>query len=270
VANDIMDKIIADLVKGAQESEGFMRGSRTKVEIGRDRGHEVKLAGYGGMGGGTGALLGGKDERGLLDRVRGKFSAHKNAHNYGGVGGAFGPVGAAIGADPGHRMSAAGGSLLGAMGGGTLGTLLGALEGPTGMALGAPLGALAGSIYGGHRGGEPDPSLLDRAKGAALEARYTDGVKAAAEAFGVKEAFLPALLPLAGSLLGGTALRAGAGALARGAGGKALGGLASKALPAMGKGIGGAATDMIGSMAGGAVGQKLAPQQQQQPQQMMN
>jgi hypothetical protein len=95
--------------------------------------------------------------------------------------------------------------------------------------------------------------------GGPLEQRYTDGVKAACETLRIKEAFLP----LIGSLLGGTALRAGAGALARGVGGKALGGLASKALPHMAGGIGGAATDMVGSMAGGALGQKLMPRQQQ-------
>jgi hypothetical protein len=96
-----------------------------------------------------------------------------------------------------------------------------------------------------------------------LEQHYLDGAKAAAARLGIKEAFLPALLPLAGSLLGGTALRAGAGALARGAGGKMLGGMAGKILPKMTGGIGGAATDMLGSMAGGAVGQRLAPQQPQ-------
>jgi hypothetical protein len=92
-----------------------------------------------------------------------------------------------------------------------------------------------------------------------LEQRYADGVKAATARLGIKEAFLPLL----GSLLGGTALRAGAGALARGAGGSMLGGLASKALPHMAGGIGGAATDMLGSVAGGAIGQRLQPRQPQ-------
>jgi hypothetical protein len=107
---------------------------------------------------------------------------------------------------------------------------------------------------------------LASAAGGALEQRYVDGAKAAAARLGIKEAFLPALLPLAGSLLGGTALRAGVGALARGGAGKALGGIAGKLAPKMTGGIGGAATDMIGSMAGGAAGQRLAPQQPQQPQ----
>lgn len=95
---------------------------------------------------------------------------------------------------------------------------------------------------------------------------YANGATAAAAAFGVKEAFLPALLPLAGSLLGGTALRAGAGAVAKGAMGRGAAGLASKVVPKMTGGIGGAATDMAGSMVGGAIGNKLAPQPQQQPQ----
>jgi hypothetical protein len=258
VANDIMDKIIADLVKGAQESEGFMRGSRTKVEIGRDRGHEVKLANYGGMGGGTGALLGGIGGLGLP-----------------GGSEAGSMIGAGLGADPGMGLNAAMDAGLGRWIGGGLGGLAGGLAhlSPEAAQTLKQIGQVGGGAIGGHLGGKDERGMIDRARGkfSALDARYTAGVKAAAEAFGVKEAFLPALLPLAGSLLGGTALRAGAGALARGAGGKMLGGMASKALPMMSKGIGAAATDMAGSMAGGAIGQKLAPQQQQQqPQQMMN
>jgi hypothetical protein len=108
-------------------------------------------------------------------------------------------------------------------------------------------------------------SAIDRVKQATLTDNYTLGVKAAATAFGVKEAFLGALLPMAGSMLGGGALRKGVGALAGGAGGKALGGMAGKILPKMTGGMGGFATDAIGSMAGGALGQKLAPPQPPQP-----
>ena len=92
-----------------------------------------------------------------------------------------------------------------------------------------------------------------------LRKAAADGAAAAMATFQIKEA----ILPLVGALLGGTALRAGAGALARGVGGKTLGNIAGKALPKMTGGIGGAATDMVGSMAGGALGQKMMPQQQQ-------
>jgi hypothetical protein len=141
---------------------------------------------------------------------------------------------------------------------------------------GHPMRDVALGAGGGALGQLAMPHVMQamQARTAALNSSYTDGVKAAAAAFGVKEAFLPALaaaLPMVGSMLGGTAARAGVGALARGAGGKMLGGMAGKILPKMTGGIGGAATDMIGSMEGGAIGNKLAPQQQQQqPQQMMN
>jgi hypothetical protein len=264
VANDIMDKIIADLIKGAQESEGFMRGSRAKVEIGRDRGHEVKLANHGGMGALIGGVGPGMGDMGAKNPIFG--------HAVGNLGGQAGAaIGAGLGADPGRGLNAAIDAGIGHSVGGWAGSGLGSLLhlSPEAIDVARRISATGGSMIGGQIGGHDDRGTLDRLrnKNSALDARYTDGVKAAAEAFGVKEAFLPALLPLAGSLLGGTALRAGAGALARGAGGKALGGLASKALPAMGKGMGGMATDMIGSQIGGAVGQKLAPQQQQ-PQQM--
>ena len=140
----------------------------------------------------------------------------------------------------------------------SIGQELGGALGVGGAALGGLGGAAAGTAAGQD---ERKPSFLERMKGGSLETRYVDGVKAAAATFHIKEAFLPLL----GSLVGGTALRAGAGALARGAGGKMLGGLAGKALPHMAGGIGGAATDMVGSMAGGALGQKMMPQQQPPP-----
>lgn len=301
--SDIMEKIIADLIKGAAESEGFLRGGKVNVEIGRDRGHETKLAGLGGglggalgplgaaagaglqdkdtgsaVGGGLGALAGnvlgmpagaiaggmvGVPVGMLVNLMRGESvgqgaaaggmiggslgglagiplggilgghmgqnrfregAGEKRAHNYGGIGGAIGPLGAAIGADSGHKLDAFGGSLLGMLGGGAIGSAgggaLGALlKNPgLGAALGGNVGAMAGSIYGGHRGGEPDPSLLDRLKGGALEDRYTDGVKAAAETFHVKGAFLgalaakalPAIMGAAKSPIGQQALGMGA------------------------------------------------------------
>jgi hypothetical protein len=148
----------------------------------------------------------------------------------------------------------------GAMGGGLQSLISGDDHPLRDIGLGAGAGAAGGLVA---------PHIMEAVragKTAALNTVYADGVKAAAAAFGIKEAFLPMI----GALLGGTALRAGAGALARGVGGKALGGIASKALPMMNKGIGAAATDMVGSMGGQALGQKLMPQQQQPQQPMMN
>ena len=79
-------------------------------------------------------------------------------------------------------------------------------------------------------------------------------MRAAATRFGVKEAFIG---PLLGSIAGPLMARAGVGALARGVGGKALGGMASKALPRIGGGMGGMAFDAATSMASSALGDKL-------------
>lgn len=224
---DIAQKIIDDLIKGAAASEGFVRGSRMQVQIGEAQGHETKLASIGGALGG-GVLGGGAGALG------------------GGLAGAG--TGALLGKllhlDPSLAQE--------------LGTMLG-------MG-GAAAGGIGGAAAGAAAGQEPHhPSLMERIKGGGLDERYTKGAKAAATRFGIKEAFLGSLLPLAGSALGGMGLRAGAGALAKGAGGKMLGGLASKALPHMAGGIGGAATDAIGGSLGGMLGQRLSPQRQPQP-----
>ncbi len=69
-----------------------------------------------------------------------------------------------------------------------------------------------------------------------------------------KEAFIG---PLLGSIAGPALARSGVGALARGAGGGALGSMAGKVLPRIGGGMGGMAFDAATSMAGGALGDKL-------------
>lgn len=229
----VMDRFVADLVEGAERNSRANGGPGVNVLVSRNRsGSESKLANHAALGAGLGGLM---------------------------VPGLGAPIGAALGADEGHRGDAALGSILGGLGGGLggmgLGGLIGALAGNPGLGAmaGGTLGGAAGTLYGAHKGGESE-SILDKAK-SKLGAAHDDGAKTAVERFGVKEAFLPLL----GSLVGGTALRAGAGALARGAGGRMLGGLASKALPHMTGGIGGAATDMIGGMAGGALGQRLMP-----------
>lgn len=251
MSDSFFDKFIADLVKGAEANSRANGGPGVNILVDREnRGREEKLAGHSGIGAAVG-----------------------------------GPVGAALGADKGQEMAAAKGSFMGGLkglgigglAGGGLGALLPLLAGESpslgaalgGAGLGGALGSYAGSIGGAAHAGDKPPGLLDRMKGGSLEACYIKGIKAAAATFGIKESMaglLAAALPMAGSLLGGTAARAGVGALARGAGGSAISGMAGKMLPKMTGGIGGAATDMLGSMAGGAVGQKLAPKPPQQPQ----
>jgi hypothetical protein len=236
-----LEKFIEDIVKGANDS--FARGSRAhgerlNVEITRNNhGHEQKLANHAGLG----ALAGGMMLPGL---------------------GA--PIGAAMGADEGRRGSAAigsvlggaGGAGLGALGGGGLGALLGllannpALGAQLGAGAGAGIGGVGGMMYGAQKGGHKD-SLIDK-----LSEARDNGAGAAASRFGIKEAFLPLL----GSIAGPALARAGVGALARGAGGSALGGMAGKVLPRIGGGMGGMAFDAATSMAGGALGNRLQPQ----------
>ena len=128
--DSITKKIIDDLVKGAAESEGFIRGSRMSVEVKADNGREEKLANHAALGAGLGGLL---------------------------LPGIGAPIGAALGADKGQGLAAAGGSLLGGIGGaaggglagGGIGALLGALAGNpgAGAALGAPVGAGLGGLH---------------------------------------------------------------------------------------------------------------------------
>lgn len=232
--SNIMNKIIDDLVKGAQATEGFVRGSKVNVELGQDRGREEKLASY--MPAAAG-LLG-----------KGIGAAARNPRAALGLAGAgVGALSGAAGAESGHRME-------GAMKGGLVG-------GGVGLAGQAAASAL----------GRKYPSELMQgiaSKSASLQNYYIQGNQAAVSAFGVKTAFLGAVLPIAGQLLGGTALRAGTGALARGVGGKALGNIASKVLPRMNSGIGGMAADMAGGALGGRVAEKLVPRPAQPAQGM--
>lgn len=236
--SDFMDRVIADLIEGAQRSEGFIRGSRAGVELQREnRGREEKLANHAGLG----ALAGGLALPGL---------------------GA--PIGAALGADEGQRGHAAIGSVLGgaggALAGGALGGGLGTLSGNPEIAKllamsGAGVGGVGGMMYGASRGGEA-PSIMDRIRDklSALEQRYVDGMEEATTRFGVKEAFLPML----GALAGGSLLRGGLGMAAKRFGGNAIGRGAQGALNWAGKGgMRGGALDMAGSMAGGAIGNQL-------------
>lgn len=228
------DRFIEDLIKAAKES--FARSPRRQpgeelhVQVSGSGGH--KLANHAALGAGLGGIL---------------------------LPGLGAPIGAALGADEGQGLSAAGGTLLGGLGGGALGSAagggLGALLGliaknpragaALGSAIGGGVGGLGGALYGADRGGEGHGKL-----GQACE----DGVRSAAARFGVKEAFIA---PLLGSIAGPMLARAGVGALARGVGGKALGGMAGSVLPKIGGGMGGMAFDAATSMAGGALGDKL-------------
>lgn len=217
------------------------------------------LAGHPGAGAAIGAGVGGLagwlkgqhalanrwgEEPSMIDKARDKLSADKVAAGFtqglanlagkgigainrnpragaAALGAGIGALGGAAGSESGHRME---------------GALKGGLIGGAGT---AALGAGTNALMTAHP--------LDFAMGAmpkmgALEGSYTNGAKAAATAFGVKQAFLGAL---AGSVLGGSALKAGIGAVA------------PKLAPHLAKGIGAIATDAAGSMLGGHIGSKL-------------
>lgn len=290
--DSIIQKLVGDLVKGAAQAEGFIRGSRMQVDLGGDLVGQ-KVANHAGLGSLAGGLV---------------------------LPGLGAPIGAALGADEGQRGQAAIGSILGGLGGSAagglggagLGALIGALAGKPGIGAalgggaGGALGGIGGMMYGAQRGGEKE-SIIDKLssmklgffsmsnpaqvaqqlvhgagpaiggpkkgpppvpaaakKGpppipASAKAAFDNGAKSAAERFGIKEAFLPLLGAIAGPMLA----RAGVGALARGAGGRMLGGLAGKVAPRIAGGLGGAAFDQAASAAGGALGNKMMPQQPQ-------
>jgi hypothetical protein len=237
VSDSFFDKFVADLVKGAEVNSRAAGGPGVQIVVDRENhGREEKLANHAALG----SLLGGLALPGL---------------------GA--PIGAAIGADKGQGLSAAGGSILGgaggALAGGGLGALIGALAGNpmVGMGVGGALGSVPGMMYGAHKGGEKE-TFADAAR-AKLSAAHEAGAKAAAARFGIKEAFLGALV---GSVAGPALARAGMGRLAAGAGGKMLGGMAGKIMPRIAGGMGGAAFDQVAGAAGGALGQHM---QQPQP-----
>jgi hypothetical protein len=226
-----LEKFIADIVKGANDSfaSRSRSGERLTVQRGGD-GYEEKLANHAGLGSLAGTLM------------------HQGMGSH---------VGAALGADEGHRGSAAIGSVLG----GSLGNLAGSgvaqllhMNPEQAQLLGRTLGSMGGASIGGEANAS---SFMDRMKGASLHDVRNEGAKTAAARFGIKEAFIA---PLLGSIAGPALARAGVGALARGAGGSAIGGMASKVLPHIGGGMGGMAFDAASSMAGGALGNKLQPQ----------
>lgn len=107
--------------------------------------------------------------------------------------------------------------------------------GGIGAALGAVPGGSGGAAVGGHYGG----------KNPALQQAADQGMKDACARYGLKEAFLSAIAPLAGAVAGP--------ALARGA----LGKIAPKMLGGLGTGMKGQAFDMAASMGGQMLGGRL-------------
>lgn len=234
--SNISDRIIEDLIKGAERTEGFLRGSRVGVEVAREnRGREEKLA----MGAGMGALLGGAGGVGLAALT----GAHPLSLASAGSAAAGAGLGGFLGSDEGR--GAAGG--LGALGGGVTGAvagdLLGGLTGNRHVLNFAPLlGTAAGAYLGGRTGGDaPEPGLLDRMRAKLSSDGFAQGAHAAARAFGVdKTAFVGAIAGMGASALGGAVAKK----------------LAPKAMGALGKG----ALEMGGQVAGGMAADKLMPQ----------
>lgn len=130
MSDTFLDKFIADLIKGAEASEGFMRGSKATVEVSREhRGHEEKLAH---LSPGAASLLAHKIGVALpvsiqeplehgLSSLLGFATAHPNvaAPAVGGLGGA---LAGAAGADEGHRLEGAGRGALAGVGLGLAGS----------------------------------------------------------------------------------------------------------------------------------------------------
>lgn len=196
---------VADIIAGIVKGAAQAGAA---VEVAADRGHEVKLAGAGGAIGGAFGPVPAALLAGLQDRS---------------VAGAFG-------GGAGSLLGGVGGATAGGLGGAGIGALYGHLAGEDvvdsaamGARLGIPIGALAGSAYGGHRG----QNHMRPEEGRAVTAAYRTGQQNA------KHAFLGA----AASMLAPT--------LARGA----LGKVAPKALGAISKPLASAAFDTGTSMA---------------------
>jgi hypothetical protein len=172
-----MEKIIADLIKGAAESEGFMRGGKVNVEIGRDRGHETKIAAH------TSTLAGG------IPGIGPGLSGLNAAADSGSMGGG---LLTGMGSGLGQVAGGLGGGALGGLAGKGLGGLAGNPE--LGALIGALLGGGGGMVGGGMLGAAGGRALGHTEKNSAIAERYIAGIKAAAATFCVKEAFLPALI----------------------------------------------------------------------------
>jgi hypothetical protein len=199
------NKIIEDIIKGAQQTEGFMRGGTVGIER-QILGEETKLSGD---HAGLGAALGG-------------------------------PIGAAIGAESGHRGDAAlgslGGGLAGGVAGGGAGALIGLLARNPALAAqlgigGGNLGGFAGSIYGAHEMGKSHSQRFQDKLSAdnALPAAYFAGAKEACDHFKVGFAGLAAGLAGLATKAAPLATKALANPTVRSLGAQAGGGAAMQA-----------------------------------------
>jgi hypothetical protein len=217
---------------------GMLGGGAAGGHFGQNAMRPEKQANLGGLGGAAG----------YFGAAAGMpVSASPAQYGLGLHGGAG--IGAALGADPGHRLEAAAGAVGGGALGRSLGGVLGALtKHPDGANIGRMLGNLGGAALGGHALGHGEEGLLDRIRGkfSSAEDAYLAGSANATARY--KVALLPLIGALAGPMLGRMALgRVAGGALGRmggGAVGRMAGGLANA------KGMGGAAVDMGASMAG--------------------
>lgn len=149
--SDFLEKILADLVEGGRNSEGFMRGSRPTVIVAREnRGREEKLASH--------ALLDGMLKSAI----------------FGGAGGLMSPQSVA------SSMLSGGGAAMRPQ-----------AVAPAAKATGAKPPPLPQAALNRMHASSPF------AAGPKLGQSFEHGMKAACAAFGVKEAFLPALAGLA-------------------------------------------------------------------------
>jgi hypothetical protein len=232
MSDTFMDQFIADLVKGAERTEGFMRGGHVGVEVQREhRGREEKLA----MQGST--MLGGIPAVGPW--LSGLNAAARDDSM---------PSGALTG------LGASVGQVAGGVGGAHAGHALGGLSDNDKLQMiatlvGGGLGTVGGGMLGAAAGRGLDHKIEgESGKRAALENAYVEGVKAAAAQF--KVAFLPFLGAIAGPMLA----RKGLAHVAS----RNIGGTAHRAMKSVNAGgMGGMGFDMAGSMAGGAAGNML-------------
>lgn len=248
MSDPFMDRFIADLVKGAEGTEGFMRGGRVGVEVSREhRGREEKLAYHPNFAGAANALgyVGGMASGAPLP---GMLAA---------------PISAGLSAAPGSGLSAMGGSLAGMGIGGLAGGVLGGMAGAPG--LGAILGGGLGSSIGAHMGGKDDRSVFEKVR---------DKLSANKDA-GLGGALGGMVGPIGAAAVGGLQDQSGGSAFGSGAGsligaptGAAVGGLGGAGLgaiiariaqkdPAEGAALGAALGLPIGAIGGSMLGAHL-------------
>lgn len=286
------DRFIEDIVKAARES--FAKSPRRQpgeelhVQVSGSGGH--KLANHAALGAGLGGLLLpglGAPIGAALGADEGQGLSAAGGTLIGGLGGGLAgrlvgsTLGGAQGRLIGSGLGAAAGALYGAHRGGerTASALseardegvkaaaarFGVKEALLPPGLAQKLLGIAGQLGHGLQTGAEHiaPSMPQGLRQRLISGigQFGSGMHQAApqimsglKTSETKEAFIG---PLLGSIAGPALARAGVGALAKGAGGAALGSMAGKVLPRISGGLGGGAFDAATSMAGGALGDKL-------------